>query len=246
MAQVRNFSATGKLILTAVTLAAIVNFSSGQAQMDKHDHGHGNHAVNKDSPNWTPVNAIHLYLCAFHISKENPNIQIESHHFCSQQGRKVHQCVIYNSRESDAKLLGVEYIVDDATYRSLPDEEKKYWHPHAYEIMAGQLVAPDLPTLGDDIFPGLIMAWGKTWHTWRDPASELPTGEPMLMWSANGDGQVADSLIAKRDAQFKISTADIRKRRASFGYPVPNIPAPKAMNEIGRQWTATGADKPGR
>jgi len=225
-------------------LAAIVGLTSGQAQKDDHAKGHGDHAVNKDNENWTPVNLIHLYLCAFHISKENPAIQIESHHFCSQQGRKVHQCVIYNSRSSDAKLLGVEYIVDDATYRSLPEEEKKYWHPHAYEIMAGQLVAPDLPTLGDDIFPGLIMTWGKTWHTWRDPATELPTGEPMLMWSANGDGQIADSLVAKRDAQFKISTSDIRKRRSSFGYPVPNIPAPKGLSEPGRQWTATGPDKP--
>ncbi len=231
-----------RLVVAAGVLVAAIGLSPWTvAQSEKHDHGHGE--AGKNPENWVAPNQMHLYLCAFHIAKENPSFQIEAHHYCSQH-RTVHQCVIYDRRDADAKLLGVEYIIGDEAYRTLPDGEKKYWHPHAYEIMAGHLVAPDLADQGDGIFPGLINTWGKTWHTWRDPQNELPIGEPLLMWSANGDGQISEGLIAQRDAQFKISTDAIRKRRASFGFPVPNIPPPRSVNDLGRTWTPSGPDKP--
>ncbi|MFO0974505.1 MAG: OBAP family protein [Phycisphaerae bacterium] len=187
---------------------------------------------------------IHLYLCAFHIAKENPKFQIEAHHYCSPAGKDVHQCVVFDGNGADAKLLGVEYIITDAAYRSLPDAEKKYWHPHAYEILSGQLVAPNMPKEGDDMFPGLIRTWGKTWHTWRDPATPYPVGEPLLMWSANGDGQIDDKLVAKRDAKFGIETKQIRERRKTMNMAVPSLPPPKSMDELGRQFTASGKDEP--
>jgi hypothetical protein len=202
---------------------------------------HGGAARSKD---WAPVEAPHLYLCAFHVAKEKPSFQVEAHHYCSPAGKDIHQCMIYDNNASNAKLLGIEYIITDEVYRKLPADEKKYWHPHAYEILSGQLIAPDMPNQGDDIFPGLITTWGKTWHTWRDPATEIPTGEPLLMWSANGDGQVTQSLIDKRDAKFGIKSAEIRERRKPWGYTVPNIPPPQSINDVGRQWTATGDDKP--
>lgn len=196
------------------------------------------------SPHWAPLDAAHLYLCAFHVAKEKPSFQIEAHHYCAPAGQDVHQCLIYDGKGADAKLLGTEYIISDEIYRKLPEAEKKYWHPHAYEILAGQLVAPDLPKMGDDVFPGLITTWGKTWHTWPDPSTEVPLGAPLLMWSANGDGQVGQALIDGRDKQFGIKTSEIRERRKSFGYAVPNVPPPKSADDLGRQWTASGEDKP--
>jgi hypothetical protein len=58
-------------------------------------------------------------------------------------------------------LLGVEYIIGDESYRKLPENEKKFWHPHAYEILSGQLVAPALPKQGDDIFPRIAEDLGQ-------------------------------------------------------------------------------------
>jgi len=194
--------------------------------------------------NWTPVGKMHLYLCAFHTAKENPGFQVQAHHYCSPAGEDLHQCVVFDSRGPDAKLLGVEYITSDEVYRSLPAEEKKYWHPHAYEIVAGQLIAPDLPDLGDEAFKGFIPSWGKTWHTWRDPETPLPVGEPLLMWSANGDGQVDPKLVEARDKDFGISTQAIRERRKMYGYRVPTVPPPKSVDEIGRRWTASGPNEP--
>ena len=194
--------------------------------------------------NWTPVKNMHLYLCAFHVAKENPGFQVQAHHYCSPSGKDLHQCVVFDSRGPNAKLLGVEYIAPDEVYRSLPEEEKRYWHPHAYEIVAGQLVAPDMADLGDEPFKGFITSWGKTWHTWRDPKTALPMGEPLLMWSANGDGQIDPALVGERDKDFGISTREIRERRKAYGYAVPNIPPPKSVKELGRRWTASGPDEP--
>lgn len=198
----------------------------------------------RKAENWKPIDEMHLYLCAFHTAKKNPSFQVEAHHYCSPQGKELHQCVVFDSRGPGQKLIGVEYIVPDEVYQKLPPEEKKYWHPHAYEILSGQLVAPDMPKMGDDVFPGLINTWGKTWHTWSDPTTPLPLGEPILMWSANGDGQIDQKLIDKRDAAFGIKTAEIRARRIFMGFGIPNIPPPKSVDELGRRWTPSGPDEP--
>jgi hypothetical protein len=111
--------------------------------------------------NWVPIDKMHLYLCAFHVAKNNPSFQVEAHHYCSHQGGDLHQCVIYDGRGPAAKILGIEYIITDDAYRKLPAGEKTYWHPHAYEILSGQLIAPDMPKHGDDAFPGFLKTWEK-------------------------------------------------------------------------------------
>lgn len=227
--------------IAAATLFGLTTCTALVVGLDG-DHHHGN--ADRNPRNWSSVDRMHLYLCAFHVAKENPEFQLIAHHYCAPQKGDVHQCVIYDSREKDSKLLGVEYIVSDETYRSLPDSEKKYWHPHAYEILSGQLMAPDAPDLGDEMLAGLITTWGKTWHTWRDPSTTVPMGEPLLMWSSNGDNQVDTSLIARRDSEFQVSTEQVRERRKKMGLEIPQVPPPKSMNELGRRWKATGADEP--
>jgi len=91
----------------------------------------------------------------------------------------------------------------------------------------------------------ILTTWGKAWHTWPDPASPVPIGEPLLIWSLMGDGQVDDKVVAARDKQFGCSTEKIREARAKdFGLDVPNVSSPKSMDYIGRQWTDSGDDKP--
>jgi hypothetical protein len=98
---------------------------------------------------------------------------------------------------------------------------------------------------GEDEFMGVIMnTWGKTWHTWPDPKSEMPIGPPLLMWSLGADSQVDPKIIAERDRIYGSDTAKIREERAkTFGFEMPNVPFPK-MDEPGRRWTASGPDEP--
>lgn len=165
-----------------------------------------------------PTSQFHLVLCAFHVAKSNPQFQVEAHHFCSAVNEQVHQCIIYDSREKGARILGVEYIISDALYRGLPEEEKKYYHPHTYEVTSGLLVAPGMPPAEEEALMGkLITTWGKTWHTWPDPKTPLPMGDPLLMWAFTRDGQIDPALLEARDAKLKMSTAAVRKRRKEAG-----------------------------
>jgi hypothetical protein len=193
-----------------------------------------------------PMADAHLYLCAFHIAKKDPKFQVEAHHYCSEVRPGVHQCLIFDNRGQGARVLGVEYIINDAIYRRLPDSEKKYYHPHTYEILSGQLVAPTLAADTEDkLMEGLITTWGKTWHTWPDPAEALPLGDPLLMWSIGGDGQLDPKLIEARDRKLGIATEEVRKRRARvLGLPVPQIAPPKSIEDLGRQFTNQGPDQP--
>src|SRR4051812_18883783 len=85
-----------------------------------------------------------LYLCAFHIAKKDPSFVVEAHHYCSPVNDEVHQCIIYDAAGKNARILGIEYIIADALYKKLPEAEKKYYHPHSYEVLSGLLVAPEL------------------------------------------------------------------------------------------------------
>jgi hypothetical protein len=96
-----------------------------------------------------------------------------------------------------------------------------------------------------DFMTYLLTTWGKTWHTWPDPATPVPMGDPLLMWSLTGDGQVDEKLVTERDKQFAVSTAEAQAQRVkALGYEVPQVPPPTSVATIGRQWTASGEDRP--
>ena len=61
-------------------------------------------------------------------------VQVESHHYCSHVSGDMRQCVIYDSNKSDARLIGIEYIISGELFQKLPEEEKKYWHSHEFEV----------------------------------------------------------------------------------------------------------------
>jgi hypothetical protein len=202
-----------------------------------------------------PMSHFHAYLCAFHTAKKDGKLVFEAHHYCMPVREGVHQCVIFDTDGKTAgadgkmktpRILGVEYIISDKIYKALPKEEQKYYHPHAYEVTSGLLIAPEMAVVDETkLMEGLANTWGKTWHTWPDPEKDLPLGDPLLMWSATKDGHISEELLADRDRKFNCSTKEIRKRRAHIG-PIPQIDAPKTLDELGRQWTSDGPDEPRR
>ncbi len=205
-------------------------------------HGH--------KPGAGPMTGPHLHFCGIHMAKKNPKIQFVTQHYCAAHtGGKdgdVFQCVLFDGTGANAKLVGVEYLISDEAYRKLPDAEKKYWHAHTYEVLGGGLIAPTMEQKEENEFMKVVMTtWGKAWHTWPDPGTSVPVGEPLLIWSLMGDGQADEKVVAARDKEFKVDTAKVREARVKhFGMEPPNVPLPKDVDAIGRQWTATGDDKP--
>lgn len=228
-------------------LGAVGAVGTGAALGTPHALADG-HGKADDPAMMAPLGNHHLHFCGIHCAKKDPRIQIVTQHYCGMVGEGMHQCLLYDSVGKNARLLGVEYIVSDAAFRKLPDAEKKYWHPHTYEVLAGGLIAPSMKPADELAFmKALLTTWGKTWHTWPDPSTPVPMGEPMLMWSLTGDGQDDAKVIAARDKEFGVSTAEIRKARIeALGHDVPAVPQPKTLDVIGRQWTATGDDVPSK
>ena len=198
----------------------------------------------------SPVGGGHLHFCGIHMAKNNPKFQIITQHYCTAHtgGSEgdVFQCVLFDSTSKNAKLLGVEYLISDEAYRKLPDSEKKYWHAHTYEVLGGGLIAPSMTEKDETAFMKVVInTWGKAWHTWPDPSTAVPVGEPLLIWSLMGDGQADPAVVAKRDKEFKCDTQKIRTARIKeFGMDVPNVSIPANMDTLGRQWTDKGEDKP--
>jgi hypothetical protein len=166
-----------------------------------------------------PIEKIAIYLSGFHLSKDDPNMQMEAHHYCNQVNEDFAQCVLFDGNTGDARMSGIEYIVSAKLYDTLPAAEKAFWHPHNYEILSGQLRMPGLPDAAEkETMEGKINSYGKTWHTWMTglpdhPADALPLGPARLQWSFNRDGEDKPGLVEQRDRRMSFDTADERKDR---------------------------------
>ncbi|MBC3784132.1 OBAP family protein [Spirosoma utsteinense] len=169
----------------------------------------------------TPVDRLEIYLNGFHFYNGQINGQMEAHHYCTKLNEDLTQCVIYDGNGNDAKIMGVEYIVSEKLFKTLPPDEKKLWHSHAYEVKSGELIAPGLPIAAEhELMETIVSTYGKTWHTWHtDQDLTLPLGNPALMMGFTKDGQLKPDKLADRDKRFNVSTAEKRKNRSDI--PVP-------------------------
>lgn len=166
-----------------------------------------------------PTDGLDIYLVGFHPMKDDPSEQTEAHHFCKQVNEDFAQCALYDGNTGDANLNGIEYIISERLFETLPEAERRYWHPHNGEILSGQLVAPGLPDAADhELMQSKMNSYGKTWHTWATghggaAGESLPLGEPKLAWSFNRDGEARPGLVEERDRRMGISTQERRRAR---------------------------------
>ena len=180
-----------------------------------------------------PLEAMSTYLNGFHMYADEMGRQVEATHFCLHLSHDLHQCVIFDRNASDARLIGIEYITTEQRFRGLPEEEKKLWHSHHYEVKSGVLLAPGIPELAErSYFNDLVTTYGKTFHTWQYDRHDFPYGVPQLMMAFTEDGQARESLTQDRDVRLAVSTS--RRRRARSSIPMPEV-APGANSwESGR------------
>lgn len=164
----------------------------------------------------TPMKGFDAYVVGFHCAKCDPQMQMEAHHYCKVVNDDFLQCLIFDGNTPDANLIGLEYIISEALFETLPEEEKAYWHPHNYEVFSGELIAPGLPEVAEKAFmKRLVNSYGKTWHTWHtgrhdgEPGDSLPMGEATLMWSFNRQGECDETLKRNRNQAMQV---DIDKK----------------------------------
>jgi hypothetical protein len=175
--------------------------------------------------NKPPIDAINAYLDGFHFYSGNMKGQMEAHHYCAIVNEELIQCVIYDGNAKDAKLMGVEYIVSERLFNTLPEAEKALWHSHVHEVKSGQLIAPGIPEVAEhELMKKLVGTYGKTFHTWHtDLQKELPIGVPQLMMGFTADGQADPAMVAARDQRFGVESAKKKAKREDI--PAPAIAA---------------------
>lgn len=171
----------------------------------------------------TPLKDFDIYVVGLHCAKHEPGMQMEAHHYCRQVNQDLLQCVLFDGNTKEANLIGIEYIVSERVFLTLPEGEREYWHPHNYEILSGQLSAPGLPEAAERAFlKELMNSYGKTWHTWHtgrhdgEPGDSLPLGDPKLMWSFNRDGEADEGLKADFQRAMGLDESEKRARRAAL------------------------------
>ncbi|KAK1319434.1 hypothetical protein QJS10_CPB04g00479 [Acorus calamus] len=142
--------------------------------------------------------------------------QVEAHHFCSHQNEEFRQCLIYDSPGPDARLIGVEYLISDALFNTLPDGEKPMWHSHEYEVKSGVLFMPEVPGPVQRVdLDKVCKTYGKTFHFWQvDLGHELPLGLPQPMMALTRDGQLYDTLAQDVEKRFGVSFEKEKESRA--------------------------------
>ncbi|KAK6930647.1 Oil body-associated protein-like [Dillenia turbinata] len=145
---------------------------------------------------FAPINKIHQHLCAFHFYADDMTRQVEAHHFCAHQNEEMRQCLIFDSPAPDARLIGIEYIISENLFLTLPDAEKRLWHTHEYEVKSGVLFMPGAPgQVQRQDLEKVSKTYGKTIHFWQvDKGDNLPLGLPQVMMALTRDGQLEESL----------------------------------------------------
>jgi hypothetical protein len=130
-----------------------------------------------------PVDGYNLpqgHLNAVRHIFDDPSLRVE--HFCKPHDRIMMVCQLYDSNSANATLIGIEYIITQEQYDSLPNREKPYWHAHREEL-SPQRADPRMPELSPEQAQAemakLHPTWGKVIITWI-PSDDLPSFPPQV------------------------------------------------------------------
>ena len=103
-----------------------------------------------------------------------------AHHYCKPVSGGLTECQLYDSDEPDARIIGIEVIVDKETWKKFTGKEKALWHYHKVEIPKVSATLPDVsPEESAKILKGMEETYGKVYILW-DPMKKEPLGKPQV------------------------------------------------------------------
>lgn len=169
-----------------------------------------------------PLNPIHTHLCGIVFFSGDVSRQIVVHKYGAFLNEDFSQFLLYDSDDSNAHLLGIEYVVHERLFKSFPEEEKQLWHSLYFEVKSGILMAPRLPGPSEDaLMRKFVESYAKTFILWAPDKSSLPYGVPQLAMGFTDHSQVDVKLLLERDRLLGINSEDKKKER--LNYPIPAL-----------------------
>ena len=128
--------------------------------------------TSKPSEGWT----LHIEALLHFPGKPS----MVAHHYCKPVSGMI-ECQLYDSDAPDARLVGIETVVDAATYAKFSAAEKRLWHYHKTEIPLVSARLPDLsPEEAAKVVKSLEETYGKIYLIWDPGSQTAPTGKPSI------------------------------------------------------------------
>lgn len=100
------------------------------------------------------------------------------HHYCKGISDKIFQCLLFESTDPNAPLVGIEYFVAKDLARTLPlIQWHRYFHDHKQEIATGRLFILDVEDekKKKEIAEAASKTDGVIYHLWQK-GQEFPDG----------------------------------------------------------------------
>ncbi|HLY24329.1 MAG TPA: DUF1264 domain-containing protein [bacterium] len=162
-------SRTIALVLALTATAAVAVLTAGGLGPEA--------AAGGDTPRPTEGWTLHITAKMHFPGKP----EMLAHHFCKQVAGGLIECQLYDSAAPDAHLVGVETIVNAATYAKFSPAEKAQWHYHRVEIPLVSAAVLDMsPDEAAKVVNSIVDTYGKIYLLWDPSVQGQPTGRPSI------------------------------------------------------------------
>jgi hypothetical protein len=132
------------------------------------------------APKATPADGHTIHVTAPHLI--DGKVRGPFHHYCKVASPEPFiECLLYETEDPSAKIVGIEYIVAKTITRDekiLPKKQwKKVWHDHTAEIATGNVKVLDLPPdKAKEVADTVAKTDGIVFNLWPEGA-KIPTGK---------------------------------------------------------------------
>lgn len=176
---------------------------------------------------------------------------MEANHYCAHLNDDVRQCILYDSPNQPARIIGIgrcpaspaqfhpvdeapEYMITPKLFNTLDQEEQKLWHSHVFEVKSGMLIMPKPAAIPEAVWEvaenkemeEVVHLYGKVYHLWQtDRGDKLPLGPPQLMTSYTAADQMPDFEKILKDRDERFGTDSQRKKQVREYIKEPEIHA---------------------
>ncbi len=123
-----------------------------------------------------PAEGYDIHVQAPHMM-EDGTVGGPFHHYCKGISDKILQCLLFETTDSKAPLMAIEYFIAKDLTRKLPlIQWHRFFHDHKVEIDTGRVLVLDLPEKeAKEVAEAAAKTDGVIYHLWQK-GQEFPDG----------------------------------------------------------------------
>jgi len=189
--------------------------------------------------NHAPVDQLDLHLISLPCYTHNLHKQRLTHHYCHRIEPGIWQCVMYDGPEKNSRLIGVEWVIDEQHYKTVPQSEQRMWHTHHQEVRGGNTLAPGLPAQAEiAVMQELANTYGYAVHFLAE-GDRFPSGPPKLivtLCTPETQSKLLDKSVWKEKDEVSSSASQAKAiERHSLEYH-DRLPGADQWERGGKLW----------